>query len=409
MEQSKAPGLKWMKRANGAAPIWVADEVDVKNGFVPKTVNLSAFSDQPAILKAKCDSLQADMILWRAGYRNDPTAFDGTVKSLLTIYQCHDESPFKKLKPASRRTYVGFLSKVEAHIGARRVDAISGVDIIRYHRVWSNGGVNLATAAMCRAIFESALSFGVMNRFDGCAELLTMLREAKKSLSRSSPRTAVISADQVDGARAAARAGGRQSSALAYAFAFETTLRLWDVIGQWYPMNEGGLSAVLDPASDEKWFGLRWEDIDEHLVLRYTPSKTDDTTGKRIIYPLTKAPMVLEEINRVPLAKRVGPIVVCEDSGIPYRPKNFAYRWRIDRKAAGIPGTMWARDLRASGITEGRAGNASLEDTSKVAGHSGTQTTGRVYDRAVFEAADRFADARIKGREQSGNGSGNGR
>ncbi|TJW14326.1 MAG: integrase [Mesorhizobium sp.] len=409
MEQTKAPGLKWMKRAGGAAPIWVADEVDVKNGFAPKTVNLSAFSDQPEILKAKCQSLQADMLLWRAGYRNDPTAFDGSVQSLLTIYQCHDESPFKKLKPASRRTYVGFLSKVEAHIGARRVDAISGVDIIRYHRVWSNGGINLATAAMCRSILESALSFGVMCRFDACTELLMMLREAKKSLSRSSPRTAVISADQVTAAIAAAHEAGRRSSALAYAFTFETTLRLWDVIGQWYPMDEGGLSAVLDPAHEEKWFGLCWEDIDEHMVLRYTPSKTDDTTGKRIIYPLTKAPMVMEVINLVPQELRVGPIVVCEDTGIPYRPKNFAYRWRIDRKAAGIPGTMWARDLRASGITEGRASNASLEDASKVAGHSGTTTTGRVYDRAVFEAADRFADARVKGREQSGNGSGNGR
>ncbi|AZO29291.1 integrase [Mesorhizobium sp. M1B.F.Ca.ET.045.04.1.1] len=409
MEQAKAPGLKWMKRANGAAPIWVADEADVKKGFLPKTVNLSMFVDQPDILKAKCDALQADMLLWRAGYRNDPLAFDGTVKSLLTMYQCHDESPFKKLKPASRRTYVGFLSKIEAHIGARRVDAISGVDIIRYHKVWSNGGENLATAAMCRSILESALSFGVMNKHNECAGLLLMLREAKKNLSRASPRTQVITPSQVAAARAAANAANRRSSALAYAFAFETTLRLWDVIGQWYPMNEGGLSDVLDPANGEKWFGLRWEDIDEHMVLRFTPSKTEETTGRKIIYPLAKAPMVMEEIKLVPQELRIGPIVVCEDTGIPYRPKNFAYRWRLDRKAANIPSTVWARDLRASGLTEGRAANASIEDAAKVAGHTGPTTTARVYDRAVFEAADRFADARLRGREQSGNGSGNGR
>ena len=53
---------------------------------------------------------------------------------------------------------------------------------------------------------------------------------------------------------------------------------------------------------------------------------------------------------------------------------------------------MWARDLRAS----------------KVAGHSGKKST-RIYDRAVVEAADRFAEARVKGRERSGNDGGNAR
>jgi len=83
-------------------------------------------------------------------------------------------------------------------------------------------------------------------------------------------------------------------------------------------------------------------------------------------------------------------------------------RWSVDRKAAGLPVGLWARDLRASGITEGRASAASLDDASKVAGHTATKTT-KKYDRAVLEAADRFADARVKGREQSGNGSGNAR
>ena len=51
----------------------------------------------------------------------------------------------------------------------------------------------------------------------------------------------------------------------------------------------------------------------------------------------------------------------------------------------------------------------STDDAAKVAGHSGKRTTAVVYDRAVLEAAGRFADARIQGREQSGNGGGNGR
>lgn len=56
---------------------------------------------------------------------------------------------------------------------------------------------------------------------------------------------------------------------------------------------------------------------------------------------------------------------------------------------------------------EGRALNASTDDAQKVAGHTNKRTTATIYDRAVLEAADRFAEARMKGRKQSGNAGGN--
>ena len=42
------------------------------------------------------------------------------------------------------------------------------------------------------------------------------------------------------------------------------------------------------------------------------------------------------------------------------------------------------------------------DDAGKVAGHSSTKTTAAVYDRAALEAAERFADARVKRREATG-------
>lgn len=143
-------------------------------------------------------------------------------------------------------------------------------------------------------------------------------------------------------------------------------------------------------------------------MLHYTPSKTDESTGANIIYPRAKAPMVMDELAHWPKEQRTGPVIVEEATGLPYRAKIFAQRWSVDRKAAGLSKSLWARDLRAPVITEGRALNASIDDASKVAGHSTKATTAKVYDRAVLEAADRFADARLKGRERSGNGSGNG-
>lgn len=407
-EQVKAAGLKWMKRATGKVPVWVADEDDVKAGYIPKTVNLLYLVDQPEMLKAKCDSLQADMLLWRTGHRGDPLHFDGTVKSLLSIYEIHKRSPYHKLKPGSLVPYNHYLKNLRGHIGPVRIDDISGVDLMEWHDVWSGNGRYLAASAVARAVLFAATNFGIMLRLPGCAELQVVLSAAGKTLPQPKRRKQAATAAQITAARAAAHEAGRPSSALAYALCFETTVRLWDVIGQWWPMDMGGISEVLDAERETKWFGLRWEDIDADLVLRYTPSKTVDSSGAETTYSLKKAPMVMEELKHWPVELRRGPVIVSEETGLPYRASIFGQRWTVDRKAAGLPVALWARDLRASGITEGRASNASLDDARQVAGHSDISTT-EIYDRAVLEAADRFADARIKRREQSGNGSGNGR
>jgi hypothetical protein len=338
------------------------------------------------------------MLLWRTGYRADPLKFDGTVKSLLIIYETHPRSTYRKLKPGSLRPYNHYLGNLKSHIGNVRIDEMTGVDLIDWHDVWSENGKYLAAATTARAVLFAAVSFGIMMRLPGCDALAVVIRETAKKLPHPRPRDQSATAEQIIAARAAAHKNGRPSSALAYALCFETVLRLWDVIGQWWPMDMGGISEVLDADRELKWFGLRWEDIDADLVLRYTPSKTVDSSGAHISYSLRKAPMVMEELRHWPAEERKGPVIVSEENRLPWRQQIFAQRWTVDRKAAGLPATLWARDLRASGITEGRASGARLDDASKVAGHTATKTTER-YDRAVLEAADRFAEARLKSRK----------
>jgi integrase len=194
--------------------------------------------------------------------------------------------------------------------------------------------------------------------------------------------------------RKAAHDAGRPSSALAYALVFETTLRLWDVIGQWHFAIRGGAT----------WQGLRWQDINSDLVLHYTPSKTSVKTGLAVTFPLSKASMVMEELENWPEEKRTGPIIVSERTGRPYASHDFSGFWRIDSKASGLPPKVWARDLRASGITEGRAAGTATDDVAKVAGHSNTRTTASVYDRANLQAAERFAAARARFRKSKSGG-----
>src|SRR5690554_6026859 len=172
MEKIKAPGLKWIKRVGGFIPVWVADEADVKAGYQPKTVNLSYMADDPAMIIAKCNALQTDMMLFRAGHRHRKREYDGTIRSLLILYQEHEESPYHQLKPGSLRPYNHYLQRLEHHIGVRRVDSIDGIDIRRWHKDWSSNGKHLAAAAMVRAVLEAAVSFGVMMRLKGCSDLL---------------------------------------------------------------------------------------------------------------------------------------------------------------------------------------------------------------------------------------------
>jgi len=117
-----------------------------------------------------------------------------------------------------------------------------------------------------------------------------------------------------------------------------------------------------------------------------------------VTFPLSKAPMLMEELAHWPSDKRRGPVILCEGTGLPYSGNYFGEFWRKDREAAGISNKVLARDLRASGISEGRAAAVATDDVAKVAGHSSTKTTSLIYDRAALEGAERFAGARVNKR-----------
>ncbi|SFB52701.1 Phage integrase family protein [Rhizobium sp. NFR07] len=397
MEEITAPGLKWIKRRASKTPVWVASAKD----YEPRTVNLSHLRDEPEQLLAKCALLQAELNAWKAGLRERDLSFDGTLKSLLLKYHTEEDSPYFALRPGSQYPYDYYLNRLVYEIGDRHIDKITGVDLKRWHDAWSEGGEKLAASKMMRAVLDAAVSYGIMCRITPCLELRETLKAASRKLPRPRRRESIITADQVIALRANAHADGRPSCALAYALVFETTLRLWDVIGQWVPLNAKGISTVVSERMQKKWFGLKWEDIDEDLVLRYVPSKTSMKTGLAVTFPLSRAPMVMEELEHWPAESRVGPVILFAGTGEPYSGNWFEAKWRIDRKAAGLSSKIWARDLRASGITEGRAAGISTDDAAKVAGHASTKTTSDVYDRAALEAAERFADARSNKRKTS--------
>lgn len=397
MEEVKAKGLKWMNRPNGRQPYWIPSYVPP--GEKRYTVPLAHLMDSPGQLLAKCALLQAQMNALKAGISSKEGEFDGTLGSLLEKYRSEPDSSYFGLRPHSRKPYAHYLPKLITGHGDRRLDKITGVDLKRWHDAWSDGGKHLAASKLMRAVVDAAVSYGIMCRIDACIELREVLKAASRKIPNPKRREIVITADEVIALRASAHAAGRPSSALAYALVYESTLRLWDVIGQWVPVDSLGISDVVNTRTNKKWFGLRWDDIDANLVLRYVPSKTSMKTGLAVAYPLARAQMVMEELEHWPAEKRTGPVVVYEMNGRPYLSEVFSSMWSNDRKAAELPANIWARDLRASGISEARAAGVATDDAAKVAGHASTKTTSAVYDRSALEAAERFADSRTIGRK----------
>jgi hypothetical protein len=392
----KTPGIIWRERARGRVAYWAPTSKAVAAGYPSGVVPLEDYQDNPAELAARCQSLQADMQLWLDGYRRERAAYDGTIGSVLRLYQTHPESPYRTLKPSSLRPYMFYLGKLEKHIGKRRVAAVIAMDVKGWFKTWTDDGRVPAAGGMCVAVLKAALRFACACGYEECRRIRTSLEE-DITFPSSRPRTAVVTADGVTKARRAAHAAGRPSRALAYALQFETALRAWDVKGQWVPLEYAAISDVI--YGHDKWVGLRWEHIGEDLVLRYRPSKTDDTTRAEVAADLKHCPMVLEELASLPERPTIGAVIVNEYSGRPYTKQQWERGWRQDRRDAGLPKTLWNRDLLASAITEARSGAVSLDDAAKVAGHWSKRTTGQVYDREVLEAQRRFQAARQTARK----------
>jgi len=169
-------------------------------------------------------------------------------------------------------------------------------------------------------------------------------------------------------------------------------MRQWDVVGKWVPLADKRPSLIIDGTS--KWAGPMWAQIDANMIFRYTPSKTRFTSGATVTLDLSMMPMVMEELAKVPVEARRGPLIINPKTALPYRNWYFGEVWRRVRKIAGIREEVWNRDMRAAGVTEAREGAADTADVAKTIGDT-KRTTAKIYDRAKLAASRRVAQARI--------------
>lgn len=416
-----APGINWRRRANGWVAYWVARGDIVAKGYSFKSMRLWPPSAQAQRLEpdaeewqtisSACIRAQNEMLEWAnpSGRQYDPRdLYDGTYESLDRIYQTDPDSPFQSLRHDAKRSYSSKSRSVIAAVGKARIPQLTFRDFKRWHEGFCspNGGEDQPRHARGHGLMTHVrivIGFGALLRLPGCKEAKDTLSDMEFQTPKR--REEYMEAWHAIAIRRQAHLDGCPSIALAQALMFEFGARQKDVIGEYVPQSEPGISDVLDHG--DKWIlGMTWEEVKDGILehrLSKSLSRADignKQAGKIKRYDLSLYPMVMEEISLIPLEKRKGPMVVAEHTGRPWRGKVFQRRWRKIANAAGVPKTIQNRDSRAGAATEADNSQAGEDRIRQALGHSRATTT-RIYMRGEDAATAEVAVLRVKNRRQT--------
>lgn len=380
MKLENAPGHTWRPRKHGRWELrWQARSDLVARGYMPKSARLwtgtLAELNDVAIkfIQDRCGLLQDEMLVWANGAVHLATEFTGTIESLVNCYQTDPDSPYHRKEFQTRRHYDNLCRRLYLEHGPEQIADIKARQLLRWHEAWSEGG-KIAMGHGMVTMLRILVNFGATILDDkDCVNLATLLSGMK--FQNTKPRTVHLSYEQATAIIAKAHELGRHSIALAQAFSFEGMLRQKDVIGEWLPTTEPGISEVF--TGNSKWLkGLRWSEIDSDLVLRHITSKRK----KELILSLRSAPLVMAEFDRIGTIPTSGPVIVNENTERPWTADQFRSVWRKIATLCGVPKNIRNMDSRAGGISESTDAGADLEHVRHAAGHSDIGMTQR-YSR----------------------------
>lgn len=323
------------------------------------------------------------------------------LRTLMTTYRNDPISGFYKLEYCTRRFYNRLMDQIlrmwwvdenyECHCaGDTPLADINGRRLHLWHWEWTDGHQKISMGHALIGMLRTLANFGDYALDDkDCERVANILH--KMRFANGKPRTVRITREQATAICNAARAT-LPMIGLAQALQFECTWRQKDVIGEWLPVDEPGLSDVcsMHPKKGPmKWLkGLRWEEIGPDFVVHHVTSKR-----KKISEPdLRLAPLVMAELEHQwpgcsadrALLPAKGPVIIDEYSGFPYRADDFREEWRIFATDCGVPLNVQNRDARAGAISEAIQFGAQAAHVRDAATHSDVSQT-MDYSRASRE------------------------
>jgi integrase len=278
-----------------------------------------------------------------------------TLGTLIERYRIDEHSSYSSLRYKTREQYNHALKRLVEDCGTYRPIDLNKASIESLYVKWTNGGKTPSMGHGLVTILRTVVNFGAtIAEDDDWVRVSVVLRHLH--FKKDPPKVKYLTRDQAVKIIEKAHEKGLSSIALAQAFQTECDkLKQTDVIGQWVPKDE------LGPPTDifhggEKWMrGLRWNQIDENLILTHTTS----WANKEIKFDLKNAPLVLRELkalNRRPADS--SPVIINRRTGRPFIAATFRALWRQIADEAGIPknvknNTSGAKDDEAVAATGG--------------------------------------------------------
>ena len=417
----EAPGLVWRERKDGWAATWQARSDIVKRGYSRKTEALWTGSEPSEIdaahIASRCQHLQYEMLAWSRGVEPPVpqlAEFTGSLQSLIHCYRTDTDSPYQKNRYHVRQNRDSMLRRITTRHGDEKLSNIKARLLLAWHKDWSMDGQRLATGSAFIGQLRALFSFGATLLEDPDCERLCGVMH-KMRFQGTKARGVSVTAEYANAIRVKAKEHfGWDSIALGQAFQFECTLRQKDVIGEWVPISEDGISAVT--MNDQKWLrGIVWQEIDGNLILKHITSKK----LKLMEADLKLAPMVLEELQEVAggealivvdeITKKVtvnrhllpasGPVLINDQTGWPWSGNEYRRKWRLVARACEIPDNVWNMDSRSGAISEAIQAGAPIEFVRHAATHSDVSQTAD-YDRGQAEATAKVMRMRMDSRKK---------
>jgi hypothetical protein len=372
-------------------------------------------------ISAWCEKYQTEMFLWsNGGATTDPKAiFDGTIKSLSSIYQTDEDSPFKNLRYKQRLRYTNRLTVIEAVLGTVQIESITFRDFKRWYKEFAAPLDEDDTQHEPRA-YDLIEQLRLLFKFgklalppdSGCAYVCEILSEMEfKGGQRR--RKIWMTYQQASLVCVEALRRGFRSIALAQAFMTECGLRQKDMIGEWVPRTEPGVTDVF--SSSRKWLmGARWEEIDQNMVWKHRLSKSvkgndaimNAEAGQEEEYDLLAFPLIVDQLRVISASGHIsreefpasGPIIIYEKTGRPWCTSEFRRQWRLTARAAGIPDEVQNRDSRPGAATEAELAGAESDTVRRLLGHARAETTA-IYRRGSREIRSNISKLRAEKRK----------
>lgn len=414
-----APGLKWRRIQAGWQASWRARADLIRAGYKFKSMRVwestkadpEPIPDAEKFIQTKCQELQEAMLTWARGDTPEvPGIYDETWGALVQQYRTDPDSSYHDKRFASRQHYDTLCRRVDKDCGTLKIADTDARKLKRLHEQWSDNGKKVTMGHSMIGMLRTITTFGsTILKCPACKAVRSDLHDMRVKAGK--PREHHLTAEQAHAICLKARSMRnpfRYSLALAQALQFELTLRQKDVIGEWVPLEEKApMTTVL--SGNEKWVrGIDAKEIDENFILRHMTSKRD----KMLVADLKLAPMVMEQFRFMaglgadePLLRghipTSGPLIVNEQTGVPWASHNYRYAWREVARACGIPDHVKNMDSRAGAITEAFAAGVAPDDIRKSAKHSNSNMTQR-YSRDEEAAVARGMSQRAVHRNKTG-------